>query len=138
MSEATIDHIRAHAELRCPAGGAREYQPPEAALRELLRPPGGGYAAASGGSQLAPYRQGMVSLPDDVSDAKELDEICSEHARQYLVGEGERMFRRPGDCHEPWRDDTALKYVDPVLSASRAQYVRFIRDLKRRGLVVFD
>ena len=87
MGGETSRHLRVLAELYCPGGIAPDRQPPEVALRELLRTPDGGYAS-SGGSQLASFQQGRVSMPDDLSGASRLIDLVSDTARQYLDGGG--------------------------------------------------
>ena len=41
MSNAVVDHLRGSVALYCPRGGPADFQPPEVALRELLRSPPG-------------------------------------------------------------------------------------------------
>ena len=84
---------------------------------------------------MAPYRQGQVSLPDSCAAVRELETLCSEAGLQYLEGCGERMFQAGV---EPLADERELRYVDPTLTKNRKSYIRFIKDLKRRGLLVFD
>ena len=50
MNDAVVDHLRELAALYCPRGGPADYQPPEVALRELLRSPSGSYQSGGGGA----------------------------------------------------------------------------------------
>ena len=49
MNDAVVDHLRELAALYCPRGGPADYQPPEVALRELLRSPSGSYQSGGRG-----------------------------------------------------------------------------------------
>ena len=124
MNADVVADLRARASAYCPRDMADSYQPAEVALRELLRAPAGGYAAVAGGTRLAPYRQGQVSLPDSCAAVRELETLCSEAGLQYLEGCGERMFQAGV---EPLADERELRYVDPTLTKNRKSYIRFYK-----------
>eukprot|EP00959_Pyramimonas_sp_CCMP1952_P074273 1552007-Pyramimonas_sp.AAC.1 len=67
-----------------------------------------------------------------------IEELVGARGRTFLEGEGERM-RLTADEHltEAQLQDIPC-YVDPALTRNRRKYVRFLKDLHRRGLVKFS
>ena len=106
----------------------------EAALGALLRAEAG-YESGSGVGDVAAYKPGSVSLPADVVDCPNIFDIAPESARSHLVS-FESMLRPLSEVQN--LDDTlgpVEPYMDPVLGSDRRQYIAFLEDLDRRGLL---
>ena len=113
-----------------------ELQSPHSALRELIR----GRSPYLGGPPedvLAPYRPGLPSLPESISEAPALRELLRGRARQYVEGQGERMLRDHVSVKEALERCPRVPFSEPSLVRSRRRYGDFVRDLARRGLVSF-
>ncbi|CAK0820065.1 unnamed protein product, partial [Prorocentrum cordatum] len=114
-----------------------QLQPPYSALRELMR----GRSPYLGGPPedlLAPYRPGLPSLPDSISEAPELHELLRGRARQFVEGQGERMLRDLDGVKEMLVRCPRVPFSEPSLVRSRRRYSDFVKDLVKRGLVSFS
>ena len=120
---------------------ASEVPPPvesqKAALSALLRSEAG-YEQASGVGDVAVYKQGSVSLPSDVSDAPSVFDISPGSTLRHLE-DFDGMLRPLSELQN--LDDTLGRvepYMDPVLGSDRRQYLAFLEDLDRRGLLTWS
>ena len=109
----------------------------EAALAALLRADAG-YESAGGVGDVAAFKQGSVSLPEDVSDSPSIYDISPESALHYLES-FESMLRPVSEVQ--CLDDTLGKvvpYMDPVLGSDQQRYISFLEDLDSRGLLTWS
>ena len=135
MQLATLDRLHGLAvdEQRDPD---EERQPARVAGSQLMRGRAV-YSADAVNDNLAPYAAGLISLPDDISDAPMIENLVGEDCQMFLQREGERM-RRPASEVSADPLFTELKaYSDPGLVRHRRHYAEFVRDLKRRHMVAF-
>ena len=135
MAEETARFLEGLSMVQQPGGEIAGPPELQAAYHELLRGRTG-YGDSGGAGSLVAYQRGAVSLPDEIKGAPLVEEICGDRGRHFLVGEGVRMLKPASDI-----DSSELAaiptYCDPTLLGSRKRYKTFIRDLHRRGLVVF-
>ena len=137
MAEASLRFVDGLVRLQQPTSSPVEYAVPEEALSELLRGHVSHYRGGMTGSTLTPYRAGRVSLPAPVKALTPLESLLTTRGREFLAGEGERM-RLGADPLDPMLGQGADQiYVDPKLVSNRRRYVRFLRDLERRGLLTY-
>ena len=65
-----------------------------------------------------------------------VEDVTSGEARRYLDEWKERMLRTDADYEETVAKDGDVEpYMDSTLRNSSRQYLQFIKDLRRRGLV---
>ena len=81
----------------------------EAALRELLR--GHSVYEPVSAVNVVPYRPGELSLPGCLRQAPLITEVCSDRARKYLEGEGERMLRSGPDVQQLLEEVVAATFL---------------------------
>ncbi|CAK0860257.1 unnamed protein product, partial [Prorocentrum cordatum] len=112
---------------------SRRYPGPDAlseraAVRRLLR----GHAPRDGAgclTRVAPFRKGLVSLPETVEGCPPFEDVAPPEVQRFLKGHPERMLRADSPS------STVTPYFDPALKRSVKTYRQFIIDLRRRGLV---
>jgi len=136
---ATLNYVEELARLQLPTASevVEKYPPPHVAFAELLRGRGSAYGAASAAPTLSPFRRGQVSLPEDVGASPNINQIVGARGRWYLEGAGERMRDATLPVERDYATDTEKCYTDPALTRDPRVYARFVRDLKKRGLVRF-
>ena len=130
---------------RCTVGRMREAvanRPPpegapnaEAAARALLGARAG-YSSGSGEVMLAPYQAGAVSLVANALDGPMVEDVTSGAARLYLDEWEERMLRTDADYQDMLeKDGTIEPCMGSTLKNCSHLYLKFLKDLKRRGLL---
>ncbi|CAK0858238.1 unnamed protein product [Prorocentrum cordatum] len=98
-----------------------------AAVRRLLR----GHTPYDGTgclTRVAPFRKGLVSLPETVEGCPPFEDVAPPEVQRFLKGHPERMLRADSPS------STVTPYFDPALKRSVKTYRQFISDLRRRGL----
>ncbi|CAK0851827.1 unnamed protein product, partial [Prorocentrum cordatum] len=99
-----------------------------AAVRRLLR----GHAPCDGAgclARVAPFRKGLVSLPETVEGCPPFEDVAPPEVQRFLKGHPERMLRADSPS------STVTPSFDPALKRSVKTYRQFISDLRRRGSV---
>ena len=104
-----------------------------AAACELLRG-SPGYTDTADQGNLASYKEGSVSLPEDVFGCPSLLEVGDAECRRCLEEKHERMLRDPEEMREVCFPRVVM---DPVLERNPRAYVKFVRMLKDKGLLRF-
>jgi len=138
LRDATVRYVEGLAELQQPTDSCGAYSPPQTAFREVLRDRCSGYRTGAVDATVAPYSRGLVSLPEEVASSPPIAEVVGPRGRWYLEGVGERM-RPVGDAVPmTYENDADRCYVDPCFRTHPRIYGRFVRDLRKRGLVSFS
>ena len=109
----------------------RKLPSPKAALQQLLR--SRDYTGVGSASVLAPYRPGLVSLPEgDFQKCPFLFDLLDENDRQYLSGASERFVR-------PVVGDSVIvePYWDPKLKYSQKSYHKLVQRLHAQNYFYF-
>ena len=97
--EGVLDYLHRVVQQRAPP--PEGCAAPQEALRELLR----SSAVYGGGGTLAAYREGLVSLPDDVTGAPNAADILDTGDREMLMGFEERVMMTPAERKEVLADE---------------------------------
>ena len=79
-----------------------------------------------------------MSLPDSTEGSPYLEDVVDAEGRHYLW-DVQCMLRSDDDvAADEASDGLITPYWDPVLRHNRKLYVRFVRDLSRRGLILWS
>lgn len=117
-------------------GSPAEALTPQEASRELLRGRVG-YELDPANPNLAPYKEGSVSLPGDVKGAPMVRDLLPEEDQAMLDGFDQRMLREREEFEQLSAASTIKPYMDPALQRNKRRYKRFLQDLQGRGLLHF-
>ena len=97
-------------------------------MRELLR--GHSVYEPVSAVNVVPYRPGELSLPTCLRQAPLITEVCSDRARKYLEGEGERMLRSGPDVQQLLEEvGEPRRFVDSRLARSPRLYAQLVQEL---------
>ena len=95
--------------------------------------------AVSGAGTLATYGMGEVSLPSDVASCPEVVQVFPQGKADVFRGFCGQMLRSQEEFeeHQALGGKTGL-YMDPVLAENRKQYIKFVKQLRGKGIVCFS
>jgi hypothetical protein len=110
----------------------------EGEARQALLRTSAGYELSTDNPNLAVYREGDVSLPDDVKDAPLIDTVLSAETRRWLNEDvGEFVLSEEAVGAEEERRGPAGAYMDPVLANDPKKYHRLLKELVEIGLFTY-
>ena len=109
---------------------------PRAAFSELLH--GRSVYDESAGRNIGRLRNvGQISLPKTAVEGPRLSEIAPAHARQYLEDGYSRMLVPSNELDHRLDSCDVIPHWDPSLVRNRRLYIRFIKLLYSKGMLVF-
>ncbi len=109
---------------------------PRAALKKLLRQ-SPAYGGATG--SLAPYLDGMVSIPSDQGDPCVLSEIL-DPVNRHLLENFESLMMPSQDQRDHVVEDTlngSESYMDPTLKSDPRAWASFVHQLYKANVIIF-
>ena len=124
-----VSHVRAKVTARKPP---EQRLAPQEALRELLR----NSTVYGDGSAMAPYRDGLVSLPESITGTPLVSDVLNTNDREMVIGFAERVLLPPSELDETLATEgEARAYFDPILKRRPLAYAGLLRRLLRIGLI---
>ena len=105
---------------------------PQEAFQELLR----GSAVYGEDTATAPYREGLVSLPESVAGSPHVADLLPPDDRKFVVGFAEQVLLPECEYEQVVQEEGVSNVpVDPVLRSKPRVYARFLWRLRHIGLL---